>query len=1795
MKRIIKRFNDNPSSTQFENETNKDIDPVETTLETKYREKEGNMDIENIDIKDDATNNFNYINRYLTAIFDIAKNDDSSSSKEDNIKKGTNGINKFTEEISRFSTKNHNVDDEWELGKTYEFETVESGNAQYDISSLSRTSNVEYHTSLNREVNRINVDNLKLKKARTDIIDDKNCDNIFANREVFNYFYSFNENDHLDVWLKRNEDLFNFPKKYNAEKDINGKEGTSREKFNDDVVKEKTSTERRNKYTQENAPHSSSGKKYADSLHQKDNQEQLQLQQQQHHQLMHQYENNINRGMDSAKNTNKGKRIEKEQIHKTSHDELSKNLFRMHNYQSEDVLYSYFSDNVSISDKQLKERSNENILQDQWNVIHNYSGKGFNEFAKTNNNEYYEGGGNDKIYSTYQKSRSVYPNFPYLKQSSFLKDHLTEAYTNILDNRKYNVPIKLQNLEIGTDDNPFFSEHIKENIKNEEMKLNQPPEMCLDNKRVGPYNYEDYNFKHNISHYNNINEDKNTFCSGINNEVQKEVENDGLNKYDNVMLNRKNNVSQGKTEITNLFKKDDTQKEWSNFNNKQVICSDIEGLSMNNNLVKNSMRYDNIEVNQNLSKKSKDNYLEKMRDYMLHNNALFSKKPYLEENKKWVNEVDENDPQNNVNEGSFRNSDMCRSLLLSYLSKQVNSIGVYELNNEATKNFNGEKVRGGNLGQYQGDVGGSSGSGAIKGKINNNDDNNGCDNNGCDNNGYDNNGYDNNGCDNNGYDNNGCDNNGCDNNGCDNNGCDNNWCDNNGCDNNWCDSNGSNYSGNRAFFQNDHNGMHSSSVKDTHNMEKIRGCSYKENNFNEKIQKLNEKERTVSTLWENNSTIEGNCFNNCLDSYANSNDIKKNKCIQKGSFSGMSNLINDSRNNHVLKETLKNKIKFLLEHESDDILLSEYIINTINDYNKSKCNMDSTTIYDNNYKTEGHICEDIRTKNNNYTEKDKIIATEENIKRTDDQMNNQIVNNNSDTILHKWRNMECKHTSNTLYNKVEDELYDTTNSQIQNTGEGSSSTVLNFNNILLPEQNSYNQLNKNMNINLNVSDLISLLNASSAINGSDVICSGKDLTSSKDSKYYLSRCDEFRKSCNFEEGFSASSSMFESKSDHKISGAVSKLDIRLDSMHDSMHDSKHCNGPTYSTHEGSGREKGVVCNSPSEFATKIETVHLNNKKREFSYNNERGVVRYAAIGRENKDNDIFGKKNSIYQSNEQRDFTVNESQYEKVNNLVHFISKNSTLDGNENCAGNTINSTFPNSNNVNSNSSHIMIQNHTKDRSMFEYTKKETYYKDNTLTDDYIKKKHKSEKLISSFPGETNSYLKSKCVKNNKSKWDSGNFENGYFKKKESTWKGLRNFSKTEETNGMCKEWSMGKQGHNKYVSKSKEKESSLCFTRSHHYGRDSDANNSCNESSGGNEGNTCSSSSDGNSARSTSKGNPLWRRNTHWGGRLSTKACRKDRYVGFKKGSVDINIKPKLTGKYTMSYLKENKKKKKKWEEIDELPFEVLKKLVTEEENNLEKLLQSLYDDRILPLLINIKGRADEYHLTDILKSNIKNAYSLNTEKYIIKMNKSANDYVIYFSNKKEKDDYFFSINNLVDVYDTSMWSEFEKYLIQIANSEDPNLYTFSGGRYGMAKELQRRNLPFFKGLYLGELCQIVHISTNKKIIAYENNYLKPISQCHKYTNAKLGIVNTSSKNLENYITTIDELRFYLSKLLKYYKGGFNISTLKKKLKNRFNKQLCESVFHCIKLIEVLQLEQLKDVCIVDTQSKVVRSPSDG
>ncbi|CRG95715.1 conserved Plasmodium protein, unknown function [Plasmodium gallinaceum] len=836
---------------------------------------------------------------------------------------------------------------------------------------------------------------------------------------------------------------------------------------------------------------------------------------------------------------------------------------------------------------------------------------------------------------------------------------------------------------------------------------------------------------------------------------------------------------------------------------------------------------------------------------------------------------------------------------------------------------------------------------------------------------------------------------------------------------------------------------------------------------------LNEMSSNV-VLDKNNFNLDKNNLKYLLNYNIDSNINNKNS-IKVNSFN--ETFKGDEKNKSVTFDTLKNKIKNLLEYEKNDDLLSEYIIDTLNDYNKRK------------YNTDNNIC------NDSFKINEKIEPL--NKRKADYSENSDIINHNSYNLNRELKEIECDQNINVLQNMESNETNNFDYNCIQNrnklhyenTNENVPKETI-LDNIL--RENKSNMCNSYKSININ--DLSLLLNNDLVNKNSNQYTNMKNIRSN-DKENCLNHCDEFNK-MNELINLPFSNSLllnFENNNQRR----------------------------NFSADEMIINEKDNKFNSYIERFQMLEKKSFRNKKTlNYNYSQENPFAHKLKDLKEDdnlkKSKNLLSKKS--FNVKEDKNENTKKVHYEKAKGSTYIKNKSNIIDKNS-LENNFIDNKFEN-NNVISNSN--CVKNGEKER-IFEYLQKHFNY--NKFSDDYTKGKYQSEKH-DSIPNKDDYYLKSKSMFNDKYKNAFEFYENDY----------LRN------------EYSLVEKTYNE-----EEKNNFLSFNKESKF-----------------------------SCRNQKKFDKIWNRNNYL--KKFTKTC--------DNNEVTIgDIKEKLKSKNSMP----NLKSKKQSMEIKALTLEEMKLLLTEEDQkDLEKLLQSLYDDRILPLLFNVKGRAEELQYKDTIKNNIKTAYSLYPEKYQIKKNDSADDYIIYFANKKVQDDYFLSINNLKDIYDPSIWKEFEKYLEEIANSENPSLYTFSGGRYGMAKELKRRNLPFFKGLYLGELCHIVHISTNKKIIAYENNYLKPISQCHKYTNAKMGIVNTSGTDIENYITTMDELRLYLNKLLKYYKGGFNISTLKKKLKNRFNKQICESVFHCIKLIEVLQLDELKDVCSVDKQSKIVKSAKD-
>lgn len=152
------------------------------------------------------------------------------------------------------------------------------------------------------------------------------------------------------------------------------------------------------------------------------------------------------------------------------------------------------------------------------------------------------------------------------------------------------------------------------------------------------------------------------------------------------------------------------------------------------------------------------------------------------------------------------------------------------------------------------------------------------------------------------------------------------------------------------------------------------------------------------------------------------------------------------------------------------------------------------------------------------------------------------------------------------------------------------------------------------------------------------------------------------------------------------------------------------------------------------------------------------------------------------------------------------------------------------------------------------------------------------------------------------------------------------------------------------------------------------------------------------------------------------------------------------------------------------------------------------------------------------------------------------------------------------VTVMDLTLVSAFVKSINRCAYDVSPQaggsateagagVVTFHRGRYGLATDLYDRKLSFFKGMALGEVCHMVELAIQRALLHYENNLLLPAQACGKHHNAIYGIPTASAANQRappsaSYVQTIGELQALLVDLLTQFPDGFNLSTLKTKIK---------------------------------------------
>ncbi|CAE7025022.1 unnamed protein product [Symbiodinium natans] len=148
---------------------------------------------------------------------------------------------------------------------------------------------------------------------------------------------------------------------------------------------------------------------------------------------------------------------------------------------------------------------------------------------------------------------------------------------------------------------------------------------------------------------------------------------------------------------------------------------------------------------------------------------------------------------------------------------------------------------------------------------------------------------------------------------------------------------------------------------------------------------------------------------------------------------------------------------------------------------------------------------------------------------------------------------------------------------------------------------------------------------------------------------------------------------------------------------------------------------------------------------------------------------------------------------------------------------------------------------------------------------------------------------------------------------------------------------------------------------------------------------------------------------------------------------------------------------------------------------------LESLYQDRIKPMANYIKGRLKERSVPDIIVKSFEDLYTQHPDLFDVQNPKSGEETTIYFHKPPAWFKGWVDIDSPDDPYDETMWKELAKFL--------DGEHTFAGGRYGMARELMQRNLPFLANHSLGEVCHIVQLAIqHRRLIVYHRKMLKPI-----------------------------------------------------------------------------------------------------
>lgn len=249
-----------------------------------------------------------------------------------------------------------------------------------------------------------------------------------------------------------------------------------------------------------------------------------------------------------------------------------------------------------------------------------------------------------------------------------------------------------------------------------------------------------------------------------------------------------------------------------------------------------------------------------------------------------------------------------------------------------------------------------------------------------------------------------------------------------------------------------------------------------------------------------------------------------------------------------------------------------------------------------------------------------------------------------------------------------------------------------------------------------------------------------------------------------------------------------------------------------------------------------------------------------------------------------------------------------------------------------------------------------------------------------------------------------------------------------------------------------------------------------------------------------------------------------------------------------------------------------------------LTSAVESLYEDRIRPMGLYVRGRLKEKGCQDSMVRNYLELFPRFPIIFRVLKESSTSqqdETIIELISTPSWFKGWVNIDDPEDKYEESMWQQLAEYL--------KSGYEFSGGRYGMARELHGRKLPFLTNCCLGEICNIVQLAIQtRKLIVYHKKLLKTLDKAEAG-----GLVAKSARTNGEFrsVRDLQELCLILCRMyIRRGKAPLRLEQLRNMMQKEFSLTVSEMDFKCAKLSEIMKLEPLKSAFVMNSDNGSMR-----